>query len=367
MSAKRQLMMPRKQRNSSPTIQNVADLAGVSPATVSRVLNNFPHISDEVRRQVLAAIKHLNYEPNRVAQRLRATHSRLIGIVVTDITNPFFNTIMASIEAVFFDQGFSVLMSNTTAIPRKELDYLSMMENEEIAGLIIAPSSENVDRVAEMAEAGLPIVVLDRRMSNAHVDVVLADNVGGARSAIDHLVRLGHTRIGHIGGRMPLSSGRERYEGYKQAMDKHGLPISDGWVRFGDHKHASGYVRALELLDEDDPPTAWFVANNMMTLGALNAIHDRGKNIPDDIAIVGFDDMPWAISLNPPLTAVAQPTLEIGHRAAKMLLERIEQPDLAPRVAILDTKLIVRASCGARVKDKRRKEVLSSEGDFPPT
>lgn len=352
-------MAPRKQRNSSPTIHDVAELAGISPATVSRVLNNFPHISDEVRQQVLAAIDQLNYEPNRVAQRLRASHSRLIGIVVTDITNPFFNTIMASIEAVFFDQGFSVLMSNTTAIPRKELDYLSMMENEGIAGLIIAPSSENVDRVAEMAADGLPIVVLDRRMPNALVDVVLADNAGGAQSAVDHLVSVGHTRIGHIGGRMPLSSGRERYEGYLRAMEQHGLPVPESWVRFGDHKHESGYARALELMDEPDPPTAWFVANNMMTLGALAAIHDRGRQIPDDIAIVGFDDMPWAVVLNPPLTVVAQPTLEIGQLAANMLLERIQEPDRVPRVAVLDTKLIIRASSGARTQTAWRKEALS--------
>lgn len=349
-------MTPRKQRNSPPTIQDVAKLAGISTATVSRVLNNYPHIREDVRDRVLVAIKHLNYEPNRVAQRLRANRSRLIGIVVTDITNPFFNAIMASIEAVFFDQGFSVLMSNTNAIPRKELDYLHMMENEEIAGLIIAPSSENVDQVAEMAEAGLPIVVLDRRMPNARVDMVLADNVAGAQSAIDHLVSLGHRRIGHIGGRMALSSGRERYEGYKLAMEKHGLPIADGWVRFGDQQHASGYARALELLDETHPPTAWFVANNMMTLGALNAIHDRGKHIPDDIAIVGFDDMPWSISLNPPLTVVAQPTLEIGQLASNMLLERIEQPELPSRMVVLDTKLIIRASCGAgtRLNNERR-------------
>jgi LacI family transcriptional regulator len=343
------MMTPKKQVNASPTIQDVADLAGISPATVSRVLNNYPYIRDEVRHRVLAAIKQLNYEPNRVAQRLRANQSRLIGIIVTDITNPFFNEIMASIEAVFFDQGFSVLMSNTNAIPRKEADYLTMMENEGIAGLIIAPSSENVDRLAEMAAGGLPIVVLDRRMVNAQVDMVLADNVGGAQLAVDHLVSLGHKRIGHIGGRMALSSGRERYEGYKLAMEKHKLPVAAGWVRFGDQQHTSGYARALELMDEDDTPTAWFVANNMMTLGALNAIHDRGKLIPDDIAIVGFDDMPWSISLNPPLTVVAQPTLEIGQLASNMLLERIEQPNLPPRMVVLDTKLIIRASCGARI------------------
>lgn len=341
-------MTPRKQRNSSPTIHDVANFAGVSPATVSRVLNNYPHISDEVRRTVQGAISQLSYEPNRVAQRLRATRSKLIGIVVTDITNPFFNTIMASIEAVCFDKGFSVLMSNTDANPQKELDYLTMMENEEVAGLIIAPTSENVDRVAELAASGLPIVVIDRRLSNAQVDMVLADNHAGAQLAVEHLIKLGHRRIGHIGGRMRLTSGRERYEGYLQAMEKHHLPIEEDWVRFGDHRDESGYQRALELLDEEDSPTAWFIANNMMTLGALNAIHERGKRIPDDIAIVGFDDIPWAISLNPPLTVVAQPTVEIGYRAANMLLERIEQPDLEPRTEILETKIIIRASCGSR-------------------
>ncbi len=350
-------MTPRKQRSAPPTIQDVANDAGVSPATVSRVLNNYPYIREAVRRHVLDVIARLGYEPNRVAQRLRATHSRVIGIVVTDITNPFFNTIMASIESFFFDQGFSVLMSNTNANPQKELEYLSMMENEGVAGLIIAPSSENVDSVARLAEEGMPVVVIDRRMTNARVDTVLADNVTGARVAVEHLIALGHTRIGHIGGRMPLTSGRERYEGYLQAMQDHGLPVQEAWLRFGDHKHESGYARALELLDESDPPTAWFIANNMMTLGALNALHDRGKHIPEDIAVVGFDDMPWAVSLNPPLTVVAQPTLEIGSRAANLLLERINQPDLPPRTETLETTLIVRASCGAPV----RKETLSPE------
>jgi len=341
-------MTPRKQRNSSTTIQDVANFAGVSPATVSRVLNNYPYISDEVRSAVQNAIAHLSYEPNRVAQRLRATRSRLIGLIVTDITNPFFNMIMSSIESVFFDKGFSVLMSNTAANPQKEFDYLTMMENEEVAGLVIAPTSENVDHIAELAKSGLPIVIIDRRLSNAQVDMVLADNVAGAQAAVEHLINLGHRRIGHLGGRMRLTSGRERYEGYQQAMKNRNLPVSEGWVRFGDHRHESGYSRALELLDERNTPTAWFIANNMMTLGALNAIHDRGKRIPDDIAIVGFDDMPWAISLNPPLTVVAQPTLDIGYRAANMLLERIDKPDLPPRTEILETKLIIRASCGAK-------------------
>jgi LacI family transcriptional regulator/LacI family repressor for deo operon, udp, cdd, tsx, nupC, and nupG len=341
-------MPSRKQRNPTPSILEVAKLAGVSPATVSRVLHNYPHIRDEVRAKVLDAIASLGYEPNRVAQRLRATDSHLIGMIVTDITNPFFNTIMASIENVFFNKGFSLLMSNTASDPDKELAYLSMMENEGVAGLVIATTSENVDEVANLADKGLPIVIIDRRMSKGRVDMVLSDNVAGARSAVEHLIKLGHTRIGHIGGPLRLTSGRERYQGYQQAMQQAGLPIEDSWVRFGDHRHQSGYEQTLELLNTNPSLTALFVENNMMTLGTLNAIHDCGKRIPDDIAIVGFDDMPWAVSLNPPLTTVAQATAEIGTRVATRLLERIEQPDLPPRTDIVPTTLIVRASSGAK-------------------
>ena len=341
-------MPSRKQRNPTPNILEVAKLAGVSPATVSRVLHNYPHIRDELRIKVLEAIASLGYEPNRVAQRLRATHSHLIGMIVTDITNPFFNTIMASIENVFFNKGFSLLMSNTASDPAKELAYLSMMENEGVAGLVIATTSENVDEVAKLADKGLPIVIIDRRMTTGNVDMVLSDNVAGAFSAVEHLIQLGHTRIGHIGGPLRLTSGRERYQGYQQAMYQAGLPVEDGWVRFGDHRHQSGYEQTLELLNSNPSLTALFIENNMMTLGALNAIHDCERRIPDDIAIVGFDDMPWSVSLHPPLTAVAQASHEIGLRVATRLLERIEQPDLPPRTDIVPTTLIVRASSGAK-------------------
>ncbi len=341
-------MPSRKQRTPTPNILEVAKLAGVSPATVSRVLHNYPHIRAELRAKVLNAIAQLGYEPNRVAQRLRATHSHLIGMIVTDITNPFFNTIMASIENVFFNKGFSLLMSNTASDPEKELAYLSMMENEGVAGLVIATTSENVDAVATLADKGLPIVIIDRRMTKGRVDMVLSDNVAGACSGVEHLIKLGHKRIGHIGGPLRLTSGRERYQGYQQAMREAALPIEEGWVRFGNHKHQSGYEQTLELLKSNPALTALFIENNMMTLGALNAIHDLNLRIPDDIAIVGFDDMPWAVSLNPPLTTVAQATYDIGTQVATRLLERIEQPDLPPRTDIVPTTLVVRESCGAK-------------------
>ena len=341
-------MTPRKERSAIPTIRDVADHAGVSPATVSRVLNNYPFIRPEVRDRVLDGIARLGYERNRVAQRLRANHSLVIGIIVADITNPFLNTIMATVESVFFERGYSVLMSNTGSDPQKELDYLTMMENEEAAGLVIVPHADTVDRIAELANGGLPIVVIDRRMAGANLDCVLSDNVRGARSAVDHLISLGHTRIGHIGGPLRVASGRERYQGYTEAMSAAGLEVEDGWVRFGNHKYESGYENALTLLEQHPELTALFIENNMMSLGTLMAVHDLSLRVPDDVAIVGFDDLPWSVLLNPPLTVVAQSTVEIGNRAAALLLERIEQPALPSRIEVLETTLRIRASCGAR-------------------
>jgi DNA-binding LacI/PurR family transcriptional regulator len=313
---------------------------------VSRVLNNYPFLRPEVRQKVLDGIAELGYERNRVAQRLRATHSLVIGILVADITNPFLSTIMATVEAFFFERGYSVLMSNTASDPEKELGYLSMMESEEVAGLVVIPTSENVNRIAELAET-MPIVVVDRRMTHAPLDCVLSDNVNGARSAVEHLIRLGHRRIGHISGPPHLTSGRERLQGYLQALKDASLPVEDGWVRVGDHRYESGYQNTVELLEQHPELTALFIENNMMSLGALTAFHDRGVRIPENVAVIGFDDVPWSTILNPPLTVVAQATTDIGNRAAAMLLERIEQPSLPARTHIVPTTLIVRGSCGS--------------------
>lgn len=338
-------MPARKDQKSIPTIRDVAAQVGVSPATVSRVLNNYPFIRPEVRERVLDAISGLGYERNRVAQRLRATRSMVVGIIVADITNPFLNTIMATVESFFFERGYSVLMSNTASDPQKELDYLAMMENEAAAGLVVVPNPRNLGHIADLAN-DLPIVVVDRRIPNAALDCVLSDNVAGARSAVAHLVELGHTRIGHIGGPMTLTSGRERYQGYLEGMEEARLSVEEGWVRFGNHGYESGYENAGELMNAHPELTALFIENNMMSLGALNALHERKTDIPGDVSIVGFDDMPWSTILNPPLTVIAQSTIEIGNRAAKLLLERIENPALAPRTELLATTLIVRGSSG---------------------
>lgn len=337
-------MPARSERTTPPTIRDVADHVGVSPATVSRVLNNYPHLRPEIRVKVLEAIAELGYERNRVAQRLRATRSLVIGLVVTDITNPFLSTIMATVEAVFAEHGYSVLMSNTASDAQREHNYLNMMASEGVAGLVVVPTSENAERVRELAESGMPVVIIDRLMQDAPLDCILSDNIGGAQSAVEHLLTLGHQKIGHIGGPLQVTSGRQRLEGYLQAMQAAGLPVDPGWIRIADHRYEGGYQNTVNLLSDHPELTALFIENNMMSLGALTALHDQQVRIPDDLSIVGFDDLPWYTVLNPPLTVIVQATSDIGHRAASLLLERIEQPTLPPRIAILPTTLLTRGS-----------------------
>lgn len=330
-----------------PTIKDVARHAGVSITTVSRILNNQPYVAEELRQRVLKSIDELGYRPSRVAQRLRATASSLVGVIFSDIANPFYIESLRGIEQVLSQHGMSVLIGNANSDPKREEAFIHLMQMEGVAGLIIAPTKEDSPVLAHTSDLGLPVVVIDRRMVNMQVDAVLADNFKGSWLAIQHLVQLGHQRIAVVSGPLHLTSGRERYTGYLQAMSDVSLPVENSFTRFGDYRQASGYTLTRELLNLSDPPTALFVANNQMTIGALNAIHEAGWTIPDDIAVIGFDDLSWAISLNPPLTTVAQPTFEIGLRAAELFLVRIADPNRPPRTIVLETRLIVRESCGS--------------------
>jgi DNA-binding LacI/PurR family transcriptional regulator len=333
-----------------PTIKDVARRAGVSVTTVSRVLNNHPYVADDLRERVLRAIAELGYQPSRVARRLRAPDSQLVGVIFSDIANPFYIDVLRGIEHVLSQQGMSVLIGNASADQAREDAFIRLMQTEDVAGLIVAPTREDSPAIAEAAHKGLPMVVIDRHMTNIEIDTVLVDNFNGTLAAIQHLIALGHQRIGVVSGPLHLNSGRERYAGYLQAMSDAGLAVESGLTRFGDYRQSSGYQLAHELLRLPDPPTALFVANNQMTIGALNAIHESGCQIPDDIAVIGFDDLDWAVSLNPPLTTIAQPTFDIGKHAADLLLVRIADPARPARTVMLNTQLIVRESCGSKVK-----------------
>jgi DNA-binding LacI/PurR family transcriptional regulator len=331
----------------SPTSQDVAKRAGVSIATVSRVLNDSPHVSPHVRRKVLRAVKDLNYQLNRTAQRLRAKQSRVIGLIISDIQNPFFTAVVRGIEDIAYQQGYSVVLCNSDEDPEKEKLYINVMRAEAVAGVILASTSQSDPLAVDLVEHGIPVVAVDRRLRHRQIDSVLAANVAGAQQAVTYLIGLGHRQIGFVGLPLTRTPGKERYEGYQRALQEHGLTVDRRWVRIADAKQQGGYQATLELVQASPTPTALFVANNLMTLGALDAVRERGLRIPDDMSVVGFDDVPWATLLQPPLTAVAQPTYELGQKAAQLLLERLAQPGKPVAHVQLPTTLIIRASCAA--------------------
>lgn len=328
------------------SMNDVAKKAGVSVATVSRVLNNSSSVNDSTRAKILKAIKELNYQPNRVAKRLRSrsVSSNLIGVLVPDIQNPFYVDVLRGIEDVTSSNNYAIIMCNFGQDIKREKIYLEVLQSESIDGLIAAPASEDDPELKKMVNNGLPVVCVDRGLSNSDVDVVLVDNYDGAYKAVDHLVKSGYHKIAHISGLSTIPSSRRRLRGYRDALMDNGLKYDPNYVRSGDSSHISGIKLCEELLSLPESPDAIFTGNNLITLGALETIHKHNLTIPNDIAIVGFDDMYWSNSLNPPLSAVRQPAYEIGKRAGELLIQRINDPSRECIQMILNAELKIRKS-----------------------
>lgn len=329
------------------SLNEVAKKSGVSIATVSRVINKGSNVNEQTRIKVLKAVKELNYKPNRVAKRLRSksTSSNLIGVLIPDIQNPFYVDVLRGIEDVAYDNNYALIMCNFNQDEKKEKLYLDILQSEGIDGLITAPAHEKDTKIVNLVKEGLPIVCVDRGLVDVDVDLVFVNNQKGAFNAVDYLAKLGYKRIACISGLTQIPSSHSRVEGYKDALEANGLAFDPALVKFGDSKHNSGVTLSKELLSMPNPPDAIFAGNNLITLGALETIHKMGLNIPKDVAIVGFDDMYWSISLNPPLTAVYQPAYEIGRRAGELLIQRIKDPSRPTIKMMLNTELMIRSSC----------------------
>lgn len=329
------------------SLKKVAEKAGVSIATVSRVINNSPNVNPETRIRIEKIVKDLKYTPNRVAKRLRNRNAsgNLLGVLIPDIQNPFYIEVLRGIEDVAYKKKYALIVCNFSQDETKEKLYLDILQSESVDGLIAAPTHEHDQKVINVVKTGLPIVCVDRGLVDADVDVVLVDNRKGAFTAVDYLAKKGYKRIAYISGIPKLPSSRERELGYRDALDANSLPAYDELIRYGDSRHDSGVKLCDELLNLSKPPDAIFTGNNLITLGALETIHKKGLKIPDDVAIIGFDDMYWSISLNPPLTAVRQPAYEIGKCAAEQLISRITNPDRPTSNMILKTELMIRNSC----------------------
>lgn len=326
-------------------IKDVADAAGVSTATVSRVLANKPHVRAEVKERVMAVVKKLNYQPNRVAQNLRANTSRIIALIVADIENPFFQRVSRAVDDAAQELGYNVMLCNTDEDPAKEKRCLDMLRVENVAGIILSPTIKGIDNFTETYSLNIPMVMIDRHVKNFEVDNVLIDNISSTKTIVSHLIEHGYRRIAGVFG-AESTTGKERRDGFLKALKDHDIKPIHELIKFSDPKEDDGFKTAMKLFQLKDRPDAIFTSNSLLAAGILRAIRECKLSIPEDIAVVSFDDTSWAKLLEPALTVIEQPTYDIGRTATEMLIKRINDPTRSNREVILKTKLIIRQSCG---------------------
>ena len=332
------------------TINDVAKKAHVSISTVSRVLNGTAFVNSEVKKRVEDAIRELAYQPSPAARSLRVNRSRIIGLLISDIQNPFFMSLIQGVEDEAHRNGYSLLLCNSNEDPNKEQQYLNVLCAERVAGAIIIPTRERLDaEIANFHARNIPLIAVDRRIKNSSVDAVLVDNILGAREAVAHLISRGYRRIAVITGPKTVTTGQERLEGYRQALQEADIPYDPALTRSGTFRKESGRHFAEELLAITPPIDALFVGNNMMAMGALDAIHAQNLRIPEDIAFVGYDELPWVAPGFGSLTTVAQPVYELGSTAALHLFQLLQK--VAPysrQEVILTPTLTIRDSSRAK-------------------
>lgn len=324
------------------TIDDVARVAGVSPATVSRVLNGTSKVSDERARRVRQAAGDLAYQPFGPARALRRQRTTVWAAVVADIQNPFFTGILRGLEDVAVAENHRLVLCNSDEDLGKEAGYVEIAIAERMAGVVIAVASTEQSDLDPLIEAGIPVVAIDRRPNRDGIDSVVVDNRLGAAQATAHLIDAGASRVACITGPARVSTAESRLAGYRDALAARAVRAESRLVRRADFREQGGHRAALALLRAPDPPDALFVANNLMTLGALRAVRDLGLRVPEDVAVIGFDDAPWTTLTSPQLSVVAQPVNEIGRQAGRLLASA--GPGLPGRHLVLAPTLVVRES-----------------------
>lgn len=329
---------------------DVAKLAGVSVATVSRVLAGSAHVSRETREKVLRAMEDLDYKPNMLARNLRKMQSKTIVVVIPDISNPFFSDVIRGIQHVAREHGYHVLLGDTQNDVNAELDFIEMIKERAADGVILTTARTSPEKIMEMARE-VPLVMACEYIEGAELPMVTIDNVFSAKRVVDHLAALGHRRIGFIAGPLHVIISRDRLQGFVQGLREHGIQQDSSLILEGDFTISSGYEQAVRLLQLPDPPTAIFASNDEMAIGAIKAIKHMGLKVPQDVAVVGFDDIRMATVIEPALTTIYQPKFEIGKKAMEFLLKLIQRPSRSYGHLKLPEKLILRESCGGMLKD----------------
>jgi LacI family transcriptional regulator len=341
--------MPKK-TSGFATISDVARLAQVSNGTVSAVINSKDRVSADAQRRVLDAMKALDYHPDHMARSLRTGRSKVVGMVVPDLSNPFFVELMCGVEETARNAGYSVIFSNSNENPEQERENLAMLYSHRVGGVVLACSDGHAayDRLTTRR---FPIVFIDRLpVSGFSGRAVVIDNVAAAYDGIRYLIDLGHVDIAIIAPRTDLSNGIERVEGFRKAMQESRLPIRDQFFQQGDFSSESGFRCGVELLRLAEPPTAIFTCNNKMTLGLIRALRECKVQCPEQVSVLSFDDFPWTPDFEPRLTAIAQPSHEMGRRAMDMLLCAIDRGIEHVEVVKLKAELRTRESTAPPVR-----------------
>ncbi|MGF1473013.1 MAG: LacI family DNA-binding transcriptional regulator [Rubrobacteraceae bacterium] len=329
-------------------MRDVAHQAGVSIKTVSRVVNREPDVNPATAARVAEVVQRLNYRPNEFARSLKGRRSRTIGLMVDNISNPFMASCAQAIEGVAWQHGYALILCDSHADLETEGGYIELLMQRQIDGLLLVPAHGNNVHLKTEQQAGLPVVAFDRPAEGVQADTVLVQNRAGAYKATEHLIWHGHERIAFIGDVRHFYTARKRLEGYNEALEAANLEPTHS---LDVHSIELGEKVTKSFLEAADPPTALFAANILTALGALRATEHLGLRVPEDLALIGFDDFELSPVLRPRFTLVHQPTAELGRRAAEMLFDRLNgEGGVEPRRLVLPTELIVRESCGCPAK-----------------
>lgn len=333
-----------KKKSSTTTINDVARVAGVSTTTVSHVINETRYVSEELVERVNKAISELNYKPSNLARSLRTRSSGTIGIVIPDNTNPFFAEVVRGIEDYCFKEGYSAFLCNSDGMPEKEYHYLNLLREKSVDGLVLVSAGEDEDSQEWLSKNDTPFVVIDREVQVERADKVLVDNYSGGLTATRHLIELGHRSIGCITGPSQLTPSWQRLKGYTDALINEGLDVRDELIIPGNFRSDSGHTALERLMKLEGKPTAIFACNDIMAIGAISAARELQITIPEDLSIIGFDDIALASLMVPQLTTIAQPKRLLGETGAKLLLQKIRNESEGSEEVVLQPELVVRQS-----------------------
>ena len=326
------------------TIKDVAREVGVSINTVSRALNGKPDVSPETRRQVLAVAERLNYTPNKLARGLRSNKTGIIGVVVADIANPFFSAVVKGMGKAAKELGYSIILQDTGENYENEEEAIQITISEQVDGLLITPVQTEKRTIRMLQESNIPFVLVARHFDDLDTDYVVADDVQGGYLATAHLIEKGHEKIAFINGPAYNSSAIERFQGYKKALEAHDIELNEKLMRNGALTMEDGYNCGKALLMDHDPqPTALFTFSDFVALGAMKAIREAGLRIPEDIAVVGYDDIAFAFCLEVPLTTIRVPKREIGEEVVSILAKKMNGDGRHSRLK-MPVELVIRQS-----------------------